>query len=284
MAAKDNRVAVVTGASRGIGKGIALELGALGMTVYVTGRSQGAGGPLPGTIGETAQQIDELGGHGIALACDHHVDEQVEAAIAGVVEQHGKIDVLVNNVFAAPELAAWLGTPFWELPTRAWDEVIDVGLRSHYLASALAAPSMVAARAGLIVNVSSSGAVQYAHNVPYGVGKAGVDKMTADMAHELAPHGVSVVSVWPGLVKTELVMSGAQTREDGSQYLALGGEGQFDLSLAESPRFVGRGVAALAADADVAQRSGTAVTVADLADAYGFTDLDGTVPRLKIRP
>jgi NAD(P)-dependent dehydrogenase (short-subunit alcohol dehydrogenase family) len=279
-----SKVAVVTGASRGIGKGIALELGALGMTVYVTGRSQDNGGPLPGTIGDTAAQITELGGTGIAVPCDHHLDEQVESAIGRIALDHGQIDVLVNNVFAAPELAAWLGTPFWELPTRAWDEVIDIGLRSHYLASALAAPGMVAARSGLIVNVSSSGAVQYAHNVPYGVGKAGVDKMTADMAHELAPYDVSVVSVWPGLVKTELVMFGAKTQDDGSQVLDLGGEGTFDLSLAESPRFVGRGVAALAADPEVRKRSGSAVTIADLADAYGFTDVDGSVPRLQIRP
>lgn len=278
-----NKVAVVTGASRGIGKGIALELGALGLTVYVTGRSTAEGGMLPGTIGETAAQITELGGKGVALPCDHHDDDQVAAALTGVVEQHGAVDVLVNNVFSAPELAAWLGTPFWELPTRAWDEVINIGTRSHYFAAALIAPSMVSKRAGLIVNVSSDGSVQYAHNVPYGVGKAAVDKMTADMAHELAPSDVSVVSVWPGLVKTELVMFGAQVRADGTQYLDLGGEGLFDLGGAESPRFVGRGVAALVADPKVAAKSGTAVRIADLADEYGFTDLDGTVPRLKLR-
>jgi dehydrogenase/reductase SDR family protein 1 len=277
------KVAVVTGASRGIGKGIALELGALGMTVYVTGRSTGEGGMLPGTIGETAAQITELGGRGIAVACDHHDDEQVESVIARVVEDHGSIDVLVNNVFSAPELAAWLGTPFWELPTRAWDEVIGIGCRSHYLASAHAAPSMVAAGKGLIVNVTSDGAVSYAHNVPYGVGKAAVDKMTADMAHELQPHGVAAVSIWPGLVKTELVMFGAKTREDGSQYLDLGGEGAFDLGQAETPRFVGRAVAALASDPGVLSKSGTAVRVSDLAQEYGFTDLDGSVPRMQLR-
>ena len=276
------KIAVVTGASRGIGKGIALELGALGMTVYVTGRTTD-GGPLPGTINETASQIDVLGGTGVAVACDHHDDEQVSSAIGTIVAKHGRIDVLVNNVFSAPELAAWLGTPFWELPPRAWDEVIGIGCRSHYMAALHAVPSMVAAKTGLVVNVSSDGAVQYAHNVPYGVGKAAVDKMTGDMAHELAPHGVAVVSVWPGLVKTELVMFGAKTREDGSQYLDLGGEGAFELADAETPRFVGRGVAALAADADVLRWSGTSVRVADLADTYGFTDLDGTVPRLKLR-
>jgi NAD(P)-dependent dehydrogenase (short-subunit alcohol dehydrogenase family) len=142
---------------------------------------------------------------------------------------------------------------------------------------------MVAAKSGLIVNVTSDGAVQYAHNVPYGVGKAAVDKMTADMAHELRPHGVAAVSVWPGLVKTELVMFGAETRDDGSQYLDLGDEGAFELKDAESPRFVGRGVAALAGDPEVLTKTGRALRVADLADEYAFTDIDGTVPRLLIR-
>lgn len=280
----DDRVAIVTGASRGIGKGIALELGALGMTVYVTGRSTGEGGKLPGTVGETAQEIDALGGRGVAVACDHHVDEQVEGFVSRVLAERGRIDVLVNNVFNAPELANWLNKPFWTLPIGSWDEVIDIGLRSHYVASALVAPTMVAARAGLIVNISSSGAVSYAHNVAYGVGKAGLDKLTADMAHELAPHDVAVVSLWPGLVKTELVMFGAQTADDGKQYLDLGPEGRFDLAHAESPRFVGRAVAALASDPDVLKRSGTSVAVAELADTYGFTDLDGSVPRLELRP
>ncbi len=278
-----NKVALVTGASRGIGKGIALELGAAGMTVYVTGRSTGEGGMLPGTVGETAAEIDALGGAGIAVACDHHDDAQVEAVVARVLEEQGHVDVLVNNVFSAPDLAGWLGTPFWELPTQAWDQVIDIGTRSHYVAAALVAPSMVAARAGLIVNITSDGSVQYAHNVPYGVGKAAVDKMTADMAHELAPYDVTAVSVWPGLVKTELVMFGAKTRDDGTSYLDLGGEGAFELADAETPRFVGRAVAGLAQDDDVRRHTGKAVRVADLADLYGFTDLDGTVPRLRLR-
>jgi NAD(P)-dependent dehydrogenase (short-subunit alcohol dehydrogenase family) len=278
------RVAVVTGASRGIGKGIALELGAGGATVYLTGRTVSQQGPLPGTIGETAEEVTALGGEGIAVQCDHHDDDRVAAVFERIEKEQDRLDVLVNNVFAAPDLAQWLGKPFWELPTRAWDEVIDVGVRSHYVASALAAPTMIRQRAGLIANISSSGAIQYAHNVPYGVGKAALDKMTADMAHDLLSYGVAVVSLWPGLVKTELVMFGAQQGPDGSAQLDLGEEGTFDLSGAETPRFIGRAVVALAIDPDVMARSGRAHTVADMAKEYGFTDLDGRVPQTLLRP
>ena len=134
------RVAVVTGASRGIGKGIALELGAAGFTVYVTGRSVEAG-PIPGTVGETAAQIDELGGRGVAVACDHYDDEQVKAVFDRVRAEQGRLDVLVNNVYSAPDLVPWLGKKFWELPIEAWDQVIDIGTRSHYVSSVLAPPS-----------------------------------------------------------------------------------------------------------------------------------------------
>jgi dehydrogenase/reductase SDR family member 1 len=192
--------------------------------------------------------------------------------------------VLVNNVFSAPGLAPWLGRPFWELPIEAWDEVIDIGVRSHYVAARAVAPTMIAQGDGLIVNISSSGAIQYAHTVSYGVGKAALDRMTADMAHELAPHGVAVVSVWPGLVRTELVLMGAKPGPDGSATLDLPGEGTFDLADAESPRFVGRGVAALATDPGRMARSGRAYAVSALAADYGFTDVDGTVPRVLLRP
>jgi dehydrogenase/reductase SDR family protein 1 len=277
-------VAVVTGASRGIGKGIALELGAAGATVYATGRTATTGGILPGTVGETAQLVDDLGGRGVGVVCDHHDDAQVEALFARVLEEQGRIDVLVNNVFSAPDLSQWLGKPFWELPIEAWDEVIDIGVRSHYVAARSAAPAMIAQGGGLIVNVSSSGAIHYAHVVSYGVGKAALDRMTADMAHELRPHGVTVISLWPGLVRTELVLMGAQAGPDGASTIELPGEGVFDLSRAESPRFTGRAVAALAADPDRLSRTGQAIAVSQLAADYGFTDVDGTVPAVLLRP
>jgi len=279
---QSSTVAVVTGASRGIGKGVALELGASGATVYVTGRTVDAG-PLPGTVGETAAEIDAMGGTGVAVACDHHDDDQVAALFARVEAEQGRLDILVNNVYSAPDLVPWLGKKYWELPIKAWDQVIDIGTRSHYVASVLGTPLLLTSGGGLIVNVSSSGAVAYAHNVVYGVGKAAVDKMTADMAVDLEGTGVTVVSLWPGLVHTELLEMGAR-REGDEVFIELPGEGRFDLSGAETPRFLGRAVVALADDPGLADRSGRPFTSAGLARELGFTDVDGRIPEVLLRP
>jgi dehydrogenase/reductase SDR family protein 1 len=276
------KVAVVTGASRSIGKGIALELGAAGATVYVTARTVEPGA-MPGTVGETAAEIDALGGRGIGVACDHKDDAQVKALFERVAAEQGRLDVLVNNVFPAPVLAPWLGKKYWELPVEAWDEIVGVGTRSHYVASVHGTPLLFAAGGGLIVNVSSSGAVTYAHNVVYGVGKAAVDKMTADMAVELAGTGVDVVSLWPGLVRTEM-LDAAAVRDGDELYIELPGEGRFDLTDAETPRFLGRAVVAMVGDPQRADRSGQAFTSANLARELGFTDVDGRIPEVLIRP
>lgn len=271
------RVAVVTGASRGIGKGIALELGAAGATVYVTGRTTSPGN-LPGTVQETAAEITRLGGHGVAAACDHSDDRAVKALFDRIRGEQGRVDVLVNNVYNAPASARWLGRPFWEVPAPGWDETFTIGVRSHYVASVLAAPLLFSSAGGLIVNVSSPGAARYMHNVVYGVAKAAVDRMTTDMSRELRARGVAVVSIWPGLVNTELLQM-VPNGPDGRRVLSLPGEGEFDLAEAESPRFAGRAVVALAGDRSRMEWSGRAVYVADLADRYGFTDVDGRVPR-----
>ena len=226
----------------------------------------------------TAEEIDELGGHGIAVPCDHRDDEQVTALFEREAYEHWDLDVLVNNVYDAPGSAKWLGKPFWQVPGEGWDETFGVGVRSHYVASVLAAPLLMKGVGGLIVNVSSPGAVGYSHNVVYGVAKAALDRMTADMALELEPHLVSVVSIWPGIVNTELLQA-IPAGEDGKRILHLPGEGDYDLSRAETPRFAGRGVVALASDRNLKERSGRAFYVADLAASYGFTDVDGRVPQ-----
>lgn len=269
LTALQGKVAIVTGASRGIGKGCALELGASGATVYVTGRSVSESDhPLPGTVGATAAEIDAIGGSGVAVACDHRDDDAVARLFDRVAAEHERLDVLVNNAFIVPdELTS--GLPFWEVPLSNWDDMIDVGTRSAYVASVFAARQMVPAHAGLIVNISGSGAQEYAWSVAYGVGKSALDRLTADTALELAPHGVSVVSLWPGFVRTERIDVGVAR---GLLPDTL------DVDSAESPRFAGRGVVALATDRDVSRWSGRAVAVRDLAESYGFRDVDDRLP------
>jgi NAD(P)-dependent dehydrogenase (short-subunit alcohol dehydrogenase family) len=266
MSDLEGRIAIVTGASRGIGRGCAIELGARGATVYCTGRRTSSQEPPDaGSVEAVAAEVAAAGGRGIAVVCDHRDDEAVEALFVRVHEEEGRLDVLVNNAFIIPdELTS--GRPFWELPLSNWDDMIDVGTRSAYAASRLAAPMMIETGAGLIANISSSGAREYAWHVAYGVGKAALDRLTADMAHELRPHGVTVVSLWPGLVLTE--------RNERNRGRLPG----LDFDRAESLRFTGRAVAALACDADVLRHTGRALASRDLADEYDFTDVDGSLP------
>lgn len=256
------QIAIVTGASRGVGKGIALGLGEAGAIVYVTGRTVEPGA-YPGTIGETAAEVTALGGEGVAVRCDHADDADVAALVARVHRERGRIDILVNNAFAVPD--GRVVGKFWELPIEQWDTMHRVGLRSHYTASWHAAPIMIAQKRGLVVNVSSFGAKIQAVSVAYGVGKAGVDRMTRDMSRELREHGVAVVSLWPGIVKTERLLVESER---------LG----FDPTHGESPRLSGRAVAAVAADPERLTKTGQSLVVAELAKEYGFTDVDGSVP------
>jgi len=265
------KIALVTGASRGIGKGIALELATAGAKVYFTGRSTTEDPQRPGTIQRTADEIAQAAGQGVALRCDHHEDAQVAEVFERIRKDEGRLDVLVNN--ATTDLSSMIGRKFWELPIELWDDVIGVGLRSHYVASWHAAHLMVPQRRGLIVNVSSHGSREYLMGVTYGVGKAGVEKLTADTAKELRDHGVAVISIWPGLVKSENRLVNAETLPDG-RVMLFG----LDLSHAETPHFPGRAVVALAADEDRMRRTGRAFWVAELAREYGFTDIDGSIP------
>jgi len=267
----NGRVALVTGASRGIGKGIAIELGIAGATVYFTGRSTSEDPQRPGTIGATADEIQALGGRAVAIRCDHHQDAEVAEVFERINKDEGRLDVLVNN--ATAEMGSMVGKRSWELPFELWDDLIGVGLRSHYVASVHAARMMIPKQDGLIVNVSSHGSREYLMGVIYGVGKAGLEKLTADMSKELREYGVTMISIWPGLSKSENRLVDAVREPDGR--LTLFG---LDLAYAETPAFPGRAVVALAADEARMQRSGLAFWLADLARNYGFTDVDGRIP------
>lgn len=249
------RVAVVTGASRGVGKGVALELCQAGFTVYITGRS--------------AADMGYIQGRGTAIVCDHRDDRQVERAFAQINQEQNRIDVLVNNAWGGYENMMENGEftwsrPFWQQPLWRWDAMFQAGVRAAYVASRLAAPFMILKRNGLIANISFWSAQKHIGNVAYGAAKAATDKLTSDMAIELKEHNVAAVSLYPGLVRTEKIMEAAQW---------------LDLSNSESPEFTGRAVVALANDSEVMRKSGKVLIVAALANEYGFTDIDGKSPR-----
>ena len=263
MGSMKGKVAVVTGASRGIGKGIALGLGEAGATVYVTGRTIKEGtAPLPGTIGTTADEITRLGGKGIAVRVDHGVDGEIEELFARVKKEQGGLDLLVNNVFKVPDNPVWSGN-FWDHPISIWDDMVGIGLRAHYVASHDAVPLMLGRGGGLIVNVSSRGAAGYTFSVAYGVGKAGVDRLAEDMAVDLKEQGIAAVSIWPSAVKTEFIM----------EQVALG-KAKIDPSRAQSPLLSGRALVALATDPDLMAKSGQVLKVADLKTEYGLQDVE----------
>jgi len=264
------KVVLVTGSSKGIGKGIALELGEQGATVYLTARTLEPTDDNAG-LRAAAAEIDELGGTGIALQCDHGDDAQVEAVFAQIHAQHGALDILVNN--ASPNFAAMVGQHFWDIPFWEMDNCLDIGPRSTFVATSLAVRAMIPRGKGLVVNVSSHGSQDYILSVPYGAGKAGIDKITNDTALELREHGIAVISLWPGLVMTERVVRRSVVNDDGE----LVAEG-LELSFGESPRFSGRAITALATDPDVIARTGTSVAPSRLAREYGFTDVDGNLP------
>ena len=260
--ALDGKIAVVTGSSRGIGRGTAIALGELGATVYITGRSVGDGEL---TIDTTARLVDEAGGTGIPGRTDHGNDDEIAALFDRVGSEQGKLDILVNNVYKIPDPPAW-GGGFWDHPVSIWDDQVGIGLRAHYVASWYAAPLLFAAGpGGFICNVSSPGGQSYHFSSSYGAGKAGLDRLGADMAIELEPKGVACVTLYPGSVSTEFIVE------------ARGASGT-DMEGAQTPLVVGRSVAALATASDLMDRTGTIQWVEDLGSEFGLVDEHGRSP------
>jgi len=258
----DTPVAVVTGASRGAGLGIAHALGMHGCTVYVTGRTERAGQSLlAGTIGETAELVTAAGGTGIAVAVDHADDEQTKALFERVERQQGRLDILVNNAAVIrDEMMA--RTPFWEKPINIID-TLDVGLRSGYVATVFAAPLMLPQRHGLVVFTSAPGAAHYVFGPSYGVHKAGMDKMAADMAVDFKEFGIAAVSIWMGMLLTERFKN-----------IVAGAPEKFDhlLAEAETPELTGHLIWALFNDPELMEKSGHTLIGAELAVEYGIKD------------
>ena len=264
-------VAIVTGASRGIGRGVAVGLGEAGWTVYVTARTVRDGeSDRAGSITNTAEQVTRAGGRGIAVRADHRIDSDTEAVFRRVAEEHGALDLLVNNATSySTDLGPREDAPFWQLPVADFDDMVAVGLRSHYVASACAARMMVPRRSGVIVNISSVGAVKYTGNAAYNVVKAAVDMLSLGTAEELRGHNVAVVSFWPRLTRTEALMAHPeQFPEPGKAW---------------SAEFNGRCVAALASDPRIIDKSGRALDLAEVAIEYGLADSDGRVPAIRPR-
>jgi NAD(P)-dependent dehydrogenase (short-subunit alcohol dehydrogenase family) len=266
MSSLRETVAIVTGASRGLGKGIALALGEAGATVYVTGRSDehGRTEDLPGTVRETADAVTERGGQGVAIHCDHTVDAEVEALIARVKQEQGRLDVLVNNVWGGYEHIEWarFGAPFWEQSIEQWSSMFESSVRAHIAATQLAVLLMLPNRGGLVVLTTAWDRDNYLGNLFYDLAKATVNRMAFGMAKELRSHNVAVVALAPGFVGTERVL--AAFAQAGRAPVAL-----------ETPNYIGRAVVALAGDKGVLAKSGRVLTVAQLAVEYGFTDIDG---------
>ena len=209
MSVLRGKVVVVTGGSRGVGKGIALALGEAGATVYVTGRSDASGTTegLTGTVRDTAAEVTRRGGLGVAVRCDHTADAEVEALFARVEQEQGRLDVLVNNAWGGYEQFDWsrFGAPFWEQPMRLWSGMFESGVRAHLAATRLAVPLMLPGRGGLIVHTTAWDRDKYLGNLFYDVAKAAVNRMAFGMARELQPHHVAVVALAPGFVGTERV-------------------------------------------------------------------------------
>jgi len=277
----DGRIALVAGATRGGGRGIAVALGEAGATVYATGRStreRRSEMDRPETIEETAELVTAAGGHGIAVAVDHLDPEQVRALVEGIDAEHGRLDILVNDIWGAEDLFEW-NAPVWEHDLENGLRLLRLAIDTHLVTGHHALPLLVRNRGGLVVEVTDGTAEYNARhfrvNLFYDLAKTSVTRMAWGLAHELRPHDATAVALTPGWMRSEVMLEhhgvGEENWRDATERTP-------HFCISESPRFVGRAVAALAADPDRGRWSGRSLSSGGLAQLYGFTDLDGTRP------
>jgi NAD(P)-dependent dehydrogenase (short-subunit alcohol dehydrogenase family) len=275
------RVALVAGATRGAGRGIAVELGAAGATVYVTGRStreRRSEYDRPETIEDTADLVTAAGGTGIAVPTDHLVPEQVERLVARIDAEHGRLDVLVNDIWGGEYLAEW-DKPVWEHSLADGLRILRLAIDTHLVTARYAFPLLIKRQGGLVVEVTDGtaeyNADHYRLNVYYDLAKVAPIRLARSWAHELGPHGATAVAITPGWLRSEIMLHEYGVTEENWRD-ACSKEPHFAIS--ETPRFVGRAVAALAADAGRDRWQGKSLSSGGLAKEYGFTDLDGSTP------
>lgn len=288
MKSLQGKIAVVTGATRGAGRGIACMLGEAGATVYCTGRSSQADGAAPSrngdspfelagrpeTIEETAGMVNEYGGVGIPVQVDHTVEAQVKALFERIRAEQGRLDILVNDIWGGDALTEW-GKPFWELSMEKGILMQQRGVHTHFITSRYAAPLMVERKQGLIIEITDGDTDAYRGNLFYDLVKMSVIRLAYAMAEELRPHGVTALAVTPGFLRSEAMLEYFGVTEANWQE---GAQKDPHFIASETPFFVGRAVAALAADPKVAGKAGRAFSSWGLSDEYGFTDIDGRRP------
>lgn len=271
------KIAVVAGATRGAGRGIACMLGAAGATVYCTGRSvrgQPATGNRPETIEETAEMVTAYGGVGLPVQVDHTVAAQVEALFARVRAEQGQLDILVNDVWGGDALTDW-GKPFWELAIEPGLLMQQRGVHSHIITSRYGVPLMLEHQRGLIVEITDGDTLTYRDNLFYDLAKTSVIRLAYAMAQELRPHNITALAVTPGFLRSEAMLDLFGVTEDNWQE---GAKQDPHFIASETPFYIGRAIAALAADPHVADKSGGVFSSWGLAAEYGFTDIDGRKP------
>jgi NAD(P)-dependent dehydrogenase (short-subunit alcohol dehydrogenase family) len=263
------KVALVTGGSRGAGRAIAVELGKAGATVYVTGRSTKGNSTknFPGTIDDTVIQIEEAGGKGIAVRCDHTIDEETEAVLEQIREEQGRLDILVNNVWGAHDIGVNPGA-FWELPLEIWDKMFTAGVRAQLATNHFAIPLLRENKEALIIHTTFWDEGKYTGQFYYDLAKNALVRMAYGLSEELKDEGIAVMSVSPGFMRTELVLQHMGVSEENWQESEA-------LQKSETPYYVGRAITSLATDSNVMKKTGQVLRAGDLAEEYRFTDVDG---------